>query len=61
MGAPRKKESMMVVTIKGVTHDVRYYNDDTGYGETACGKVVGPWDTTICGKFSCKKCHRKES
>lgn len=55
----KKNESMMVVTLEGAAHDVRYYNDDTGHGETACGKMVGPWDVTICGEFDCKPCMEK--
>ena len=52
----QKNESMMVLVIEGVAHDVRYYNDDTGFGETACGKPVVPCDATISGKFDCKVC-----
>lgn len=51
-----KNESMMVVALEGATHDVKYYNDDTGYGETSCGKLVGPWDVTLSGPFDCAKC-----
>jgi len=46
----------MVVTLDGAVHNVKYYNDDTGYGETACGKLVGPWEVTPAGAFDCKMC-----
>jgi hypothetical protein len=52
----KKNESLMTVKLDGDIHNVKYYNDDTGYGETTCGKMVGPWDVTICGKFDCKTC-----
>ena len=51
-----KNESLMVVTLDGAVHNVKYYNDDTGYGETACGKLVGPWEVTPAGAFDCKMC-----
>ena len=56
-----KNESLMVVTLDGAVHDVKYYNDDTGYGETACGKLVGPWDVTLAGPFDCTKCRESAS
>ena len=52
----QKAESMMTVGLDGAVHDVKYYNDDTGYGETACGKLVGPWDVTLAGPFDCGSC-----
>jgi hypothetical protein len=55
-GQDKKIESSMTVKLDGDVHDVKCYNDDTGYGETSCGKMVGPWDVTICGIFDCKTC-----
>ena len=51
----------MVITLDGAVHDVKYYNDDTGYGETACGNLVGPWDVTLAGPFDCTKCRESAS
>lgn len=52
----QKNESLMTVKLDGADHNVKYYNDDTGYGETSCGKLVGPWDVTLAGAFDCTKC-----
>ena len=56
MPSSKKNESLMTVKLDGTTHDVKYYNDDTGYGETSCGKMVGPWDATLAGPFDCGSC-----
>jgi hypothetical protein len=50
--------SMMVLKEGGVVHDVKYYNDDTGGGATACGVRVGPWHVTPSGIVTCEECKR---
>jgi hypothetical protein len=51
------RESMMTVK-RAKMHDVKYYDDDTGHGLTACGLRVGPWDVTWSGQFTCIRCIR---
>lgn len=34
----------MTITINGLEHELRSYNDDNGYGVTECGMLAQPWD-----------------
>lgn len=40
------------------THEIYYYDDDTGYGLTGCEEKIGPWDRWLVGKIICTKCRR---
>lgn len=40
------------------THEILIYNDDNGYGLTACEEKIGPWDVWLVGTITCVKCKR---
>lgn len=40
------------------THEILIYNDNNGYGLTACEEKIGPWDVWLVGTITCVKCRR---
>lgn len=52
-----QSETTMVKWDDG-THEIQIYNNDNGYGLTACGERIGPWDIWLVGEITCPKCRR---